>query len=451
MKIVKGLPAIVVFNKESSWVSCQTITRNLLKAYEKLWGKEGFNLFFMGDTREEHWPLAQKVWNSNPSRVVFLDHYPHPMEFLMALNQKYEGEELPELIFHVYGDFTLYPKEWLSLQSILKNTQVKFVCASNKQVDLVSKFLIRPKTRVERCHFPSDVTKFHFSRDKRNETRRQLGLRDDEIAIIYSGRISLQKNVEMLMQYVVNLMMRSPFSIRFFVAGPFDDIGAPFFGLHFEKGYAYQRFQSRLKMVPEEFQSRMKYLGNLNTEDLHGLYCAGDVFASLSLYHDEDYGMAPAEALMCGLPVVLSDWGGYASFSGDERDCLLAPVDITGSGLAVSGEEFFKHLFVYSMIDHDNTSLRLARSERAAKRLSVDAASNLLRDMYNKPIPKFDGFSWRLKRFSDAFNNGMPFPEGPKWGTFYEEIYESYTKKTKNAVEQKKSEHSKRGYAQMEI
>ena len=36
-----------------------------------------------------------------------------------------------------------------------------------------------------------------------------------------------------------------------------------------------------------------------------------DVFVSLSVHQDENFGYAPIEAMACGVPAVVTDWGGY--------------------------------------------------------------------------------------------------------------------------------------------
>ena len=38
------------------------------------------------------------------------------------------------------------------------------------------------------------------------------------------------------------------------------------------------------------------------------LLAASDVFMTLSLHQNENFGYAPVEAMACGTPVIVSDW-----------------------------------------------------------------------------------------------------------------------------------------------
>src|SRR5207237_9139361 len=48
----------------------------------------------------------------------------------------------------------------------------------------------------------------------------------------------------------------------------------------------------------------------VSRSELAELYGAADIFASLTLHHDENFGFAQVEAMSSGLPVVCTDWGG---------------------------------------------------------------------------------------------------------------------------------------------
>lgn len=62
--------------------------------------------------------------------------------------------------------------------------------------------------------------------------------------------------------------------------------------------------------LPTSIQKRIFFKGSVPHKDLNLFYNAADLFVSLSLHHDEDFGMSVAEAMATGLPCVLTDWGG---------------------------------------------------------------------------------------------------------------------------------------------
>jgi glycosyltransferase involved in cell wall biosynthesis len=68
---------------------------------------------------------------------------------------------------------------------------------------------------------------------------------------------------------------------------------------------------------------------------LEQLYRSADIFVSASLY--EGYGMAAAEALVRGLPIVASLGGALATTIPDEAALTCPPGDVEGLRDALSG------------------------------------------------------------------------------------------------------------------
>lgn len=73
-------------------------------------------------------------------------------------------------------------------------------------------------------------------------------------------------------------------------------------------------------------QARVEFLGELSAERLAAEYDRADVFVMPSLY--EGYGMAVAEALACGLPVIATDTGGMRDLVGEEAGITCPPGDV---------------------------------------------------------------------------------------------------------------------------
>ena len=72
--------------------------------------------------------------------------------------------------------------------------------------------------------------------------------------------------------------------------------------------------------------ARIDWLGDVSAEALDGIYDFSDIFVSSSLY--EGYGMALAEALARGLPVVTTTGGACADTAPDGAALKVAPGDV---------------------------------------------------------------------------------------------------------------------------
>jgi glycosyltransferase involved in cell wall biosynthesis len=72
--------------------------------------------------------------------------------------------------------------------------------------------------------------------------------------------------------------------------------------------------------------ARIDWLGEVSGETLDGVYDSSDIFVSSSLY--EGYGMALAEALARGLPIVTTTGGACADTAPDGAALKVAPGDV---------------------------------------------------------------------------------------------------------------------------
>jgi len=136
---------------------------------------------------------------------------------------------------------------------------------------------------------------------------------------------------------------------------------------------------------------------------------------SLSLYHDEDFGMSPAEAALCGLPLVLTDWGGYAGFRDYSLACDLVPVRIERGTLRIDSDAIQSRLAL-RLEKVCSAKERETLAAHAQNYLSVPAATEILRGVLTRSPGPFPGFAESLNRFKELFRAN------------YEEIYSAYVR-----------------------
>lgn len=431
-----GVPALISAFEPSAWESCRIITPNLIQAYRLAFGDRGLRAFAYSEALSRDavelkgtglLELAREIHRARPSRLIFADHSPHPAPLLTALKVVYGEQPLPPLHFHVYGDFMLRAAWWRNLDGLLNGTPVLFICASGRQATLLSRMFKRGDRAIEICPFPLDASHYRPDANLRREWRNRFQIENGEFTLIYSGRLSLQKNVAVMAQQIADFARNSGVRTRLLVAGRFDDLGAPLFGVHQKRGASFVRFRQAIESLNSDSMLRVDYAGHVGKSELLGLYNAADVFVSQSLHHDEDFGMSPAEALCCGTPAVLSSWGGYSGFlSSQSTDCELAPVHLGRPGLKIDQAAFFRSLLRQSTERLGDMQVREARATRYRERFSIEAVAEVLTALANKPLSEFSGFNDFFGEIAGRMENRTPFPEGPTAGSLYEAVYSAY-------------------------
>lgn len=433
---------VVISATESKWGSCKVISPNLHKLYHGLgpdYSVEWFEIpehLLKGELLSETSIVAdliKRIKTINPDRLIFVDHLPPPAMVLGYMSLQMDLKKLPPVIFHLYGDFTYFSKEWNLLNTIFLNHPVRFIAASTSQQKLVSAFLnddMKELGCVDTLCFPVNSKEYFFNPDERNQLRNEMGLQENDVAILYSGRISLQKNVDLLINEFLKLKKKN-INYHLWIVGPFDDIGADFLGFESYHGCMFAKIQSILDSCSADELKRIKFFGNLNKTKLRKNKAAADVFVSFSLYHDEDYGMSPAEALSTGLVSVLTDWGGYSSFASDDKwDCSLVDVSLNEFGQELNTQIFHDQVEKYIS---DNKK-RQTRSEQFQQAFSIDGNISTLKKILNNPPVDFLGFNWLLEQHASAMNENwskVKFNKflAPSGSGFYFTMYKNYISK----------------------
>lgn len=424
--------AIVGFSEPSLWSSCQSITSNLAESYRQAFGDHC--QFF--SVRRKYSPdpvtirqTVQQIFESRPSRIILTDDpYPHPRPLIEELKKKF-GAQMPPISFHVYGDFVLGAHEWKALEETLIGTKVSFIASSLRQANLVGSLIVDGAQNMEIAPFPVSENRFHFDAAIRSKTRADFGLNTDDRLLLYTGRMTSQKNVLRLLRETIASFRTERQPTFLFLAGVFDHLGDPFAPQLPLPGEFYEQFKRVLATVPEPFRNRIRFLGHLPSEKLFELYNAADLFVSLSTFHDEDYGMSPAEALMCGCRAVLTNWGGYAGFDQGLQTIKYVPVHLDGEGLFFDHDDVQKALS--AKFETDTLEARLLRSKSFAAGFSISAVAKKLIEIHRDPPSEFHGFQSKMTELAERISNFAlrwhpVFPDGMTANTFYSSIYSPY-------------------------
>lgn len=408
----------------SSWASCRKILKNLVNCYRLAFGDGLANLHY--DSKSDAYAelkLARQIKDAQLKTVAFVDHSRHPRDLLFAMDIAFGKAPWPELVFHVYGDFTLLTPQWQEVEDLLMKKRVKFICASPAQYQLLLAMLSEDsKACLSQFPFLVDRHDFYHSPEKRDQFRQRRGICANEKVIFYSGRLSMQKNIFAMLD-AIRTYLNELSPCKILLAGEFDDLGSPFFSVQPQPGLFARELE---KWLAIHLELDVKLLGSLSTPELNEAYNGADLLMSLSTHHDEDFGMAPAEALCAGLPALLSSWGGYRAF--EQRPyCELLPVKVGIKGPTLNAESFL--LLTKSILT--NVTEDFQRSEIAEfyrQRLCVDSKSADLAKIILEDAEEFHGFSNLLRVHAQRVRS-HPSGQGLYAGeedSLYKKIYESY-------------------------
>ena len=153
------------------------------------------------------------------------------------------------------------------------------------------------------------------------EMRERVGIPDDSIVLLYAGRISPEKNIKLLPEFMEILAKDSEKDYRLLVAG-----AGP---------QADWLREETAKRIP----NKIVQLGHLDKETLSDYYANCDVFVHPN--PREPFGIAPLEAMASGTATLAPNAGGLLAYATNENAWLVAPTaenfaravrEITGDG-----------------------------------------------------------------------------------------------------------------------
>jgi starch synthase len=171
---------------------------------------------------------------------------------------------------------------------------------------------------------------FAFTDKQRHDARAALNLAEDEVAVLYAGRLAFADKAHPFAMFLAlqKTVERTGRKVALVLAGRFYNAAAE---ATFGKGIANVCPDVRCILVdggsPDEFSNA---------------WASADLFVSAADSIQETFGLTPLEAMAAALPVVVSDWSGYRETVRDGVDGFRvrtwAPEPGTGDQLALAFE-----------------------------------------------------------------------------------------------------------------
>lgn len=197
--------------------------------------------------------------------------------------------------------------------------------------------------RIAVCPRGVNVEQFSPSRKSdaiKREMRTRAGIPSDSIILLYAGRISPEKNIELLPELMKVLAKDSAKDYRLLVAGAGPQ--AEWLAAETEKHIPHKIVQ----------------LGHLDKETLSDYYANADVFVHPN--PREPFGIAPLEAMASGTPTLAPNAGGLLAYATDENAWLVAPTaeDFANAVREITGDEESRNRKVEKAFEAVNRNTR---------------------------------------------------------------------------------------------
>ncbi len=188
------------------------------------------------------------------------------------------------------------------------------ICTSNCVLDTVNKILESQKDFLSKKYtikdqiLPKlpiiplgiDEDEFDFSNEFIQTARKEFNINENDIVIVYVGRLSFHAKAHHLPMYVALEKCAKRFKdkrIHLIQTG------------WFHNEFIEKTFKNEaLDICPSVITH---FVDGKDQNNKHLTLACGDIFISLSDNIQETFGITPLEAMASGLPVIVSDWNGY--------------------------------------------------------------------------------------------------------------------------------------------
>lgn len=212
------------------------------------------------------------------------------------------GEE--KIVLHLHNDLlnskTLYHKD------IFNNTQLILTVSEYIKSRVQT---IENSNKIQVVHNGIDLQRFSPS-TVQTVSRGQIGLRNDDFIIVYSGRINKDKGISELIEAL--LMLQDLPDIKLLV------IGSSYFGNVNEE----DDFLRSLKEKSKRLENSIIFTGYIPYDKMPSYLKLADVAAIPSIW-DDPFPTTVLEAQAMGLPIIASNRGGIPEEVGDGNAIIV--------------------------------------------------------------------------------------------------------------------------------
>jgi starch synthase len=231
--------------------------------------------------------------------------------------------------------------------------------------------------------------------ENRVAQRKALGIADDEVVILYVGRLSYATKAHPLplFQAAESAAKRVSKKVRLVLYGFFKP----------------ESMEEDFKSMAADYCKSVKVDFVLNNDPRFpdGLWAAGDIFTSLIDNIQESFGFTPIEAMASGLPAVVSDWDGYRDGVRHGYDGFLIPTCSVpeGAGLEVAAHYYNQRNYGDYLIRNNQAVAVDAETAAAAFTVLIEDKGKRLAMGQQGRLRAMQNYDWRviIKAYEDMW------------------------------------------------
>ena len=355
-----------------------------------------------------------------------------------VLKSRERLDRQPPLVGFLMGTMSRGGAELAALSGHLKSTDV-LVGNCTGDLEITRKFFSNAETRKlpfavdESVFFPAD----EFERRK---IKAEFGFAENDKIVMYSGRITIEKNLHTLLRIFRTLQDLVP-NLNLVIAGEVQDV--PFGGMGV---YSISMTATIAKLIKElELNAgSVHFVGRKSAAQLRDIYAIADVLVNMTLHHDENFGLSQVEAMACGTPVVGTSWGGLKDTILHGETGYQVSTVVTGLGIKVNWWEAVNRI-VSLLEDEELLQCFRERSRvHAVETYSMHRYSENLESILND-CAKNGGYQCEpltVTAFADEFwlkcmpraTEPPPFQRGEESFELYKELIHPFTGATEVLV-----------------
>jgi glycosyltransferase involved in cell wall biosynthesis len=319
----------------------------------------------------------------------------------------------------------------------LKSTDI-IVGNCTADIGITRKFFRNAEMRILPFSY-DEATYFPIDESEKERIRAKMGFKNSDKILLYSGRLALEKNVHTVLGIFSVLQGLIP-NLHLVIAGvardiPFYELGVFTMGI----GDVLQRLSKKLEID----EKRLHFIGRVDGPELRGIYNIADALINLTLFHDENFGLAQVESMACGAPVVGTKWGGLKDTIVDGETGFHVSTFATPTGVKVNWWEAVDNLCYLLTNEFKDDRFRQRARDHAVQNYSADIFRKNVESLFADciEIGQKASIPIELTPLAQEFQNTClyrtgdcpPYRRGPRAFELYREMIEPFTGNTDRA------------------